>query len=50
MRLDSVIERVRAIPMGGTDCSLPMLWARRHKVRVSAFVAYTDSETCAGNN
>jgi len=49
MRLDSVIEKVRAIPMGGTDCSLPMVWARRNKLRVSAFVTYTDSETWAGN-
>ena len=49
MRLDSVIEKVRAIPMGGTDCALPMVWARRHQLRVSAFVTYTDSETWAGN-
>jgi hypothetical protein len=35
--------------MGGTDCSLPMVWARRKKLRVSAFVTYTDSETWAGN-
>jgi 60 kDa SS-A/Ro ribonucleoprotein len=49
MRLDSVIEKVRAIPMGGTDCALPMVWARRNKLRVSGFVTYTDSETWAGN-
>src|SRR3974390_593634 len=49
MRLDSVIEKVRAIPMGGTDCALPMVWARRNQVRVSAFVTYNDSETWAGN-
>jgi 60 kDa SS-A/Ro ribonucleoprotein len=49
MRLDDVIKRVREIPMGGTDCSLPMVWARRNKLRVSAFVTYTDSETWAGN-
>jgi 60 kDa SS-A/Ro ribonucleoprotein len=49
MRLDSVIEKVRSIPMGGTDCALPMVWARRNKLRVSAFVTYTDSETWAGN-
>jgi len=48
MRLDSVIEKVRAIPMGGTDCALPMVWARRKRLRVSAFVTYTDSETWAG--
>jgi 60 kDa SS-A/Ro ribonucleoprotein len=49
MRLDDVINRVRGIPMGGTDCALPMVWARRNKLRVSAFVTYTDSETWAGN-
>ncbi len=48
MRLDSVIQRVRDIPMGGTDCALPMLWAARQKLNVSAFITYTDSETWAG--
>src|SRR3954467_12477338 len=48
MRLDSVIEKVRAIPMGGTDCALPMVWARENGVNVSAFITYTDSETWAG--
>ena len=49
MRLDDVIQRIRAIPMGGTDCALPMIWARRNKLNVSAFVTYTDSETWAGS-
>src|SRR5207249_6204522 len=45
MRLADVIKRIEAIPMGGTDCALPMLWAARNKLNVSAFVTYTDSET-----
>ena len=49
MRLDDVIKRLRAIPMGGTDCALPMIWARRQKLNVSGFITYTDSETWAGN-
>jgi 60 kDa SS-A/Ro ribonucleoprotein len=49
MRLAEVIQRIEAIPMGGTDCALPMLWAARNKLNVSAFVTYTDSETWAGN-
>src|SRR6266446_3232739 len=49
MRLDSVIEKVRSIPMGGTDCALPMVWARRNKLALSGFITYTDSETWAGN-
>src|ERR1041385_1969435 len=31
MRLADVIKRIEAIPMGGTDCALPMLWAARNK-------------------
>ncbi|MBM3880623.1 MAG: TROVE domain-containing protein [Verrucomicrobia bacterium] len=49
MRLDDVIQRLRAIPMGGTDCALPMVWARRNKLKVSGFITYTDSETWAGS-
>jgi len=49
MRLDDVIQRISAIPMGGTDCAVPMLWARRQKVNVAGFITYTDSETWAGN-
>jgi len=49
MRLAEVIKRIEAIPMGGTNCALPMLWAARNKLNVSGFVTYTDSETWAGN-
>jgi 60 kDa SS-A/Ro ribonucleoprotein len=44
-RLDDVLSTVDAIPMGGTDCALPMLWAAKHKVKADVFVVYTDSET-----
>ena len=37
MRLDSVIEKARAIPMGGTDCALPMVRARRNQLALSGF-------------
>jgi 60 kDa SS-A/Ro ribonucleoprotein len=49
MRLAVVIKRIEDIPMGGTDCALPMVWAARNKLNVSAFITYTDSETWAGN-
>jgi 60 kDa SS-A/Ro ribonucleoprotein len=48
MRLDDVIQKVSRLPFMGTDCALPMLWARENGVEVSAFVTYTDSETWAG--
>jgi 60 kDa SS-A/Ro ribonucleoprotein len=47
-RLDDVLRTMEAIPMGGTDCALPMIWAARHKVAADVFVFYTDSETWAG--
>ena len=49
MRLAEVIKRIEVIPMGGTDCALPMLWAARNKLDVSGFITYTDGETWAGN-
>lgn len=48
MRLDTVLERMRKIPFGGTDCALPMLWALENKVGADGFVVLTDSETWAG--
>jgi len=48
-RLAEVMKRIEAIPMGGTDCALPMLWAARNKLNVSGFITYTDSETWAGD-
>jgi len=48
MRLAEVMKRIESIPMGGTDCALPMLWAARNKLNVSGFITYTDNETWAG--
>jgi 60 kDa SS-A/Ro ribonucleoprotein len=48
MRLDDVVKRISGLPFEGTDCALPMIWAREHDVNVSAFITYTDSETWAG--
>lgn len=47
-RLDDVVKVTAAIPMGGTDCALPMKWALKNKVEADVFVVYTDSETWAG--
>jgi len=46
--LDDAICKSEKIPMGGTDCSLPMLDAMNKKLEVDTFVVYTDSETWAG--
>lgn len=48
-RLDDVLKTVDNIPMGATDCALPMLWASKTKAKVDVFVVYTDSETWFGS-
>ena len=48
-RLDDVIARISAIPFGGTDCALPMLYAAAHGIQADVFVVYTDNETWAGD-
>ena len=47
-RLDVVADVMARMPMGGTDCALPMLWAQKHRIDVDTFVIYTDNETWAG--
>jgi 60 kDa SS-A/Ro ribonucleoprotein len=47
-RLDDVVKTVSGLPMGGTDCALPMVWALDNKVAIDTFVIYTDSETWHG--
>jgi len=48
-RLDDVLQKISRIRMGGTDCSLPMLWAIKNKIEIDNFVIYTDNETWFGN-
>lgn len=48
-RLDTVIQYTAGLDFGGTDCALPMLFARAEKWNVDAFVILTDSETWAGS-
>jgi 60 kDa SS-A/Ro ribonucleoprotein len=48
-RLDDVVRGVSGLDFGGTDCSLPMLWALEGNREYDTFVIYTDSETWAGN-
>jgi 60 kDa SS-A/Ro ribonucleoprotein len=48
-RLDDAIRVVSGLPFGGTDCALPMLYAKARGIEVDTFVIYTDSETWAGD-
>jgi 60 kDa SS-A/Ro ribonucleoprotein len=48
MGLDTVVRTVSRIPMGGTDCAQPMLYALKKGLEIDAFVVLTDSETWAG--
>jgi 60 kDa SS-A/Ro ribonucleoprotein len=46
--LSDVTRAMSRISFGGTDCSLPMIYAKDNKLEVDTFVVYTDSETWAG--
>jgi len=43
------VRAVTDLPFGGTDCALPMLYARAQEREVDVFAIYTDSETWAGD-
>lgn len=47
-RVRDAVEITSRIPMGGTDCSLPMRVAEAKKWDVDTFVVLTDNETWAG--
>lgn len=52
--LKSLIGRTSRIPMGGTDCALPILWAteqykKNSDIVFDAFIVYTDYETWYGD-
>jgi 60 kDa SS-A/Ro ribonucleoprotein len=48
-KLDAVLKVVDGLPMGGTDCALPMVWAAEERIEADAFIIYTDNETWAGD-
>lgn len=48
-KLASAVDAVSGIPMGNTDCSLPMLYALENKLEVDVFIIYTDNETWFGD-
>jgi 60 kDa SS-A/Ro ribonucleoprotein len=48
-RLDDALQVVDRMPMGGTDCALPMRHATERGLAVDTFVIYTDNETWAGD-
>jgi 60 kDa SS-A/Ro ribonucleoprotein len=48
MRLDQAMRYMTGLPFGGTDCSLPMVWALQNRVEVDTFQIFGDYETWAG--
>lgn len=47
-RLDEAVRTVASLPMGDTDCALPMLYAMESHIPVDTFIIYTDNETWHG--
>ena len=48
-RLDDICNYTRHLDFGGTDCALPMIYAKQAKKKFDAFIIYTDNETWAGD-
>lgn len=48
-RLNDVVATMQRMPMGGTDCALPMIHALKNKLEIDTFIVYTDNETWAGS-
>lgn len=46
--LGDVLAKTRSMNFGGTDCALPMRFAREQGLEVDVFCIYTDNETWAG--
>jgi 60 kDa SS-A/Ro ribonucleoprotein len=46
--LNDVVFQISRLQFGGTDCSLPMIWAEKNKIDVETFIVLTDNETNAG--
>lgn len=46
--LNDVLTKTRHMNFGGTDCAVPIRWARQNKVQADAVLVYTDNETWAG--
>lgn len=46
--IEQVCAYTEKLDFGGTDCALPMLYAKENNIDAEAFVIYTDNETWAG--
>lgn len=49
MDFGTILKRISNKNFGGTDCSVPMVWALKNKVEVDTFAIFTDNETWSGN-
>uniref|UniRef100_A0A8C4UTM6 RNA-binding protein RO60 n=1 Tax=Falco tinnunculus TaxID=100819 RepID=A0A8C4UTM6_FALTI len=49
MTLPQVLVNMKYIPVGTTDCSLPMIWAQKTQTAADVFIVFTDNETFTGN-
>jgi 60 kDa SS-A/Ro ribonucleoprotein len=48
-KLDHILSKTRGMSFGGTDCSLPIIWANEKNLKFDTFIVYTDNETYAGD-
>lgn len=46
--MKEVLKQIDRMDFGGTDCSLPMIYAQKNNIEVDTFIIMTDNETWAG--
>jgi len=49
MSLEEVLKRTRDLNFGGTDCAIPMIYAKKNNIDCDVFIVITDNETWAGS-
>lgn len=49
MSLEEITTKINRMNFGGTDCALPMIYAKENNIAVDTFVVMTDCETWAGS-
>ncbi|XP_039250842.2 RNA-binding protein RO60-like [Styela clava] len=46
--LDDIVKCLEETPLGGTDCSRPIIFAKGKKIKTDVFIVFTDKETWCG--
>lgn len=46
--IEDIVKCLEETPLGGTDCSRPIIFAKGKKIKTDVFIVFTDKETWSG--